>query len=681
MPGDGSIQQQLTKTVVAGSVAPLIVAAAGVVAVLAFGRNVAGAAVIVVVALLAALVVLRPGMHRVRTLKARFERANRLAAEAATVRLPEALDLARDGRKVTERQLPLLPDEHDELGELIAALDRTLRTAITVASEQARVRRQAGDMFVDLGRRHQALLGRSLELVTELERRERDPGTVADLLRLDHLVTRMRRNAESLLVLAGSEPGRAGSDPESIDTVLRAALSEIEAFDRVDAEKLEPEYVIGRSSGAVAHIIAELLENATSFSPPDSRVAVTGVHRADGYLIAVVDHGIGCKPDDLAEANQRLTQFRTVEFAPPRRLGLAVVAELARRHGIVVQLRDTTGGGTTASVLLPRMLLVGAPTAAAPAPLSAAPAPPTAAPVAPAAAAPPVTPAPARSSSGPPAMPADSPVRAAPPQSAPPPLPVPPPSPAAAPPASMPARPPAPAVPSPAAAPPAPPRAPAPPAPASRPEQPPITPTPVAPPVEPAAAAASSPAPSAVPPGTAPPVPTLSTDVAFTYGLDAAGSGSAAPAERDAPVPSAPTGQHHEDLLPRRVRGARLPDLGPERDATTEAPVREAQEVRERLTGFQAGIARARADAATGPDADAAPRPVAPAPPPPLMVVPTEPDVVAPPAPARAGPQVPVSRVARRRPASPAPAPPTSTPAPPTSTPTPTTRPSAPRAG
>ena len=243
MPGDGSIQEQLTKTVVAGSLAPLVVAVAGVVAVVAFGHNVAGAVVIIVVALLAAVVVLRPGMRRVRTLKARFERANRLAAEAATVRLPEALDLALDGGKVTDRQLPLLPDEHDELGELIAALDRTLRTAITVASEQARVRRQAGDMFVDLGRRHQALLSRSLELVTELERRDAIrapwPTFCASTISSPACAATPRASWCSQARNRGA-PART---PKPSRPSCAPRFLEIEAFDRVDVEKLEPERV------------------------------------------------------------------------------------------------------------------------------------------------------------------------------------------------------------------------------------------------------------------------------------------------------------------------------------------------------------------------------------------------------------------------------------------------------
>lgn len=359
MPRDGTIKRKLTVMVVAGALTPLVVAAFAVGALVIAGGQAVGIAAVVVIAVALSIAVYVAGTQRVRILHDRFDEATKLANEVATVRLPEALEAARDGRAVDNGHAAFVPDEHDELSEIIAAFDRTQRTAITLAAEQARVRRQASEMFVDLGRRHQALLSRTLTLVTELEATERDPATVTDLLRLDHLVTRMRRNAESLLVLAGSEPGRGRPTDTSIDDVVRNALQEIEAYDRVDAQHLEPSRVAGRVVAAVSHLLAELLENATMFSPPDSRVTVNGQHRPDGYVLSIVDHGIGLEPDELDAANSRLAQFRS-EFTPPRRLGLAVVAELARRHGIVVQLQSTPSGGTTASVLLSPVLLAGA---------------------------------------------------------------------------------------------------------------------------------------------------------------------------------------------------------------------------------------------------------------------------------------------------------------------------------
>jgi signal transduction histidine kinase len=373
MPRDGTIKRKLTVMVVAGALTPLVVAAFAVGALVVAGGQAVGIAAVVVIAVALSLSVYMAGTRRVEALHERFDRATKLANEVATVRLPEALEAARDGRTVNTDHAPLVSDERDELSDLIGAFDRTQRTAITLATEQARVRRQASEMFIDLGRRHQALLSRTLSLVTELEGSQRDPATVTDLLRLDHLVTRMRRNAESLLVLAGSEPGRGRASDATIDDVVRNALREIEAYDRVDAQQLEPSRVTGRAVAAVSHLLAELLENATVFSPPESRVTVNGLHRPDGYVISIVDHGIGLQPDELDAANGRLAQFRS-EFTPPRRLGLAVVAELARRHGIVVQLQPTSAGGTTASVLLSPVLLV-ATDDVAPARVAAPPAP------------------------------------------------------------------------------------------------------------------------------------------------------------------------------------------------------------------------------------------------------------------------------------------------------------------
>jgi signal transduction histidine kinase len=357
MPRDGHIRAKLSRIVYVSALAPLVVAAFAIVA-LALEGQVIGIAAVAVIAVALSLAVFVAGKSRVDALRQRFDQATSVANEVATVRLPAALEAARDGRPVPE-STPLPTDNRDELGELVSVLDRAQRTAVTLAAEQARIRRQASDMFIDLGRRHQALLGRTLALVGELESSERDPSTVTDLLRLDHLVTRMRRNAESLLVLAGSEPGRGSSQACAFDEVVRNALGEIEAFDRVDVGVLEPDRVIGRAVGAVSHLLAELLENATVFSPPDSRVTINGVHRPDGYVLSIIDIGLGMKPDELAEANQRLTQLHSVEFTPPRRLGLAVVAELARRHGMVVQLQPTEGSGITANVLLAPSLLAG----------------------------------------------------------------------------------------------------------------------------------------------------------------------------------------------------------------------------------------------------------------------------------------------------------------------------------
>jgi signal transduction histidine kinase len=565
MPRDGTIKQRLTRMVVAGALAPLVVAAFAIAALVIAGASPIGIAAVAIIAVALTVSLISAGTQRVNALQQRFERANRLANEVATVRLPEALEAARDGRAINDKRAPLVPDQRDELGDLIAVFDRTQRTAITLAAEQARVRRQASDMFVDLGRRHQALLGRTLSLVGELESSERDPSTVTDLLRLDHLVTRMRRNAESLLVLAGSEPGRPWAEAQTMDDVVRNALSEIEAFDRVDTGSLEADRVVGRAVGAVAHLLAELLENATVFSPPESRVTVNGVHRPDGYVFSIVDTGIGMLPDELADANERLTQFHTAEFTPARHLGLAVVAELARRHGIVVQLQPTPGGGTTASVLLSPALLAGpvdpglrmrssafddrfAPAAPrVPEPVYAPAPEPTYAPTPPAAA--PVMSEPV--------------VPAAPPEFAPPPLPEPEPALAAPEPALyergelLPRRVPGEHIPD-----------------LGRPRR------------------DDDEAPARVAPDVA---AQLS---GYQEGVERARfatpeRAAAAEAPGPAAVPEvADDGFVDEDDLERRTAGAQLPDTGPTRDPAATAPPRNPDEVRNALTTFQHGVAR-----------------------------------------------------------------------------------------
>ena len=244
-------------------------------------------------------------------------------------------------------------DGSDELSELAAAFNSVQQTAVNLASEQARIRHNVAEMFVNLGRRNQGLLNRTLSFISELERTEQDPETLDDLFRLDHLTTRMRRNAESLLVLAGSEPARTWSKPVAVGNVVRAALSEIESYDRVDFHEVEPARVKGNAIADVAHLLAELIENATTFSPPTSRVRLVGERAAEGYVISVIDKGIGLAPVELIEANRRIEQVARLDLAPTKVLGLYVVGRLAARHGIEVKLADAVAGGLAVTVKLP----------------------------------------------------------------------------------------------------------------------------------------------------------------------------------------------------------------------------------------------------------------------------------------------------------------------------------------
>jgi hypothetical protein len=238
-------------------------------------------------------------------------------------------------------------------------------TAADLASEQARSRRNVARMFVSLGRRNQSLLSRQLEYIDELEREESDADVLEHLFQLDHLATRMRRNAESLLVLAGEESPRRWSEPVPLGDVVRGAVGEIEDYQRVRIEGLDEVRLVGRAVSDVAHLLAELIENATNYSPPDAAVSVTGRHVDAGYSLAVTDHGVGMTAEQFEDANRRIDTSPRMDRVPASYLGLFVVGRLAARHAIRVRLVASDGEGVTARVLLPAAL-VAAPSSDAP---------------------------------------------------------------------------------------------------------------------------------------------------------------------------------------------------------------------------------------------------------------------------------------------------------------------------
>jgi signal transduction histidine kinase len=253
---------------------------------------------------------------------------------------------------------PVSVRTRDEVADVAAALNTVQDSALDLAVEQAVLRRNIADSFVNLGRRNQSLLGRQLDFVTELESHETNPETLASLFRLDHLATRMRRNAESLLVLAGIEPPRKWAAPVRITDVIRAALGEVEDYQRVAIRSVEPATVLGSAAADLAHLIAELLENALTFSPPDQNVEVRGEHRADGeYALAVIDVGFGMPADDIDQANRRLSGAESFTIAPSKYLGHYVAGNLAARHGIRINLGHSPGHGVTAAIDLPPTLL------------------------------------------------------------------------------------------------------------------------------------------------------------------------------------------------------------------------------------------------------------------------------------------------------------------------------------
>jgi signal transduction histidine kinase len=237
------------------------------------------------------------------------------------------------------------------------------RQLITADAEIGR-RRFTSEMLVNLARRNQSMLYRQLDIINQLEEKERDPDALSQLFTLDHLATRVRRNAESLLVLAGEQPPRTWSAPVPLRDVVRAAIAETEDLDRV---VFAIDDRIAATGGAVAdltHLLAELTENAVRFSPPDTAVTIRArPDRRDegGYLLTIEDWGVGMPPGDLIAANELLASPREVDLAVAQRLGFHVVARLAARHGISVSLGNTPGSGVTAVVALPAALFAAAP--------------------------------------------------------------------------------------------------------------------------------------------------------------------------------------------------------------------------------------------------------------------------------------------------------------------------------
>ncbi|MDQ0765727.1 nitrate- and nitrite sensing domain-containing protein [Streptomyces canus] len=253
-----------------------------------------------------------------------------------------------------------------EIAEVAASLQQVERTALHLAAQQAGLRRNTTESLANLGRRNQNLVRRQLGLITRLERQELDPDALAELFELDHLATRMRRNAESLLVLAGQNPPRPTAAPSDGLEVVQAAVAEVEQYRRVLIATVEPVRVRGHAVADVAHLLAELIENGLTFSPPTEPVEVHGWYDAedDTYSFAVVDHGVGMSEADKERANARLSDSgeEALLAAPARFLGHLVVGRLAHRlgEGAQVHLFDTTGGGLSALLVLPGRLLAPA---------------------------------------------------------------------------------------------------------------------------------------------------------------------------------------------------------------------------------------------------------------------------------------------------------------------------------
>ncbi len=264
-----------------------------------------------------------------RPLRSLAEQASTMAGDRLPAAVKEILAARRSEDVVHPDVDPVRVRAGGEVREVAAALNRVQDSAIGLAVEQARLRGNVADAFVNLGRRNQNLLSRQLEFITNLENDESNPETLEHLFKLDHLATRMRRNAESLLVLAGHEPPRTWSGPVEIGDVVRGALGEVEGYQRVRLRHLDDARVDGAVAVDVSHVVAELVENALTFSPPDTDVEVYGRRDEFGYLLTIVDQGIGIPADELERANALISSPDTGTFAASRFLGHYVVAQLA----------------------------------------------------------------------------------------------------------------------------------------------------------------------------------------------------------------------------------------------------------------------------------------------------------------------------------------------------------------
>jgi hypothetical protein len=246
----------------------------------------------------------------------------------------------------------------DEISRVGQAFDQVRQTAIRAAVDEANLRRGLNDVFRSLARRSQSLLHRQLALLDQMERRARDPEALDDLFRLDHLTTRMRRHAEGLVILAGAAPSRAWSNPVRMVDVMRGAIAEVEDYARVSVAIRSQAALAGPAVADVIHLLAELVENATTLSPPYTSVRVSGDAVASGFVIEVEDRGLGMSPQRLGELNERLASPPEFNPSDSEQLGLFVVSQLAKRHGIRVTLKASPYGGTSAVVLIPAQLVV-----------------------------------------------------------------------------------------------------------------------------------------------------------------------------------------------------------------------------------------------------------------------------------------------------------------------------------
>ncbi|WP_406692939.1 sensor histidine kinase [Saccharopolyspora sp. ID03-671] len=318
-------------------------------------RDSALVALLLIVAFGVATFIARSMLRPLRTLRYN-------ALEIAQKSLPDAINRVTENpgasHQTTVPTVPVYTDE--EIGQVARTFDAVHQQALRLAVEQAMLRNNVNDLFVNLARRSQTLVQRQLALIDRLEQDEQDPDQLSSLFELDHLATRMRRNNENLLILGGTDLTRRTMRPVPLTEVLGAAVSEVEQYARVAVVDAPELALQGRVVNDFVHLVAELLENATVFSNPDTEVTVRTAYRRQQLVIEIRDRGVGIDAGEIDEINERLVRPPEIDVAVSRRMGLFVVGQLARRHNIEVELGNNEGleGGVTATVRLSGDLVV-----------------------------------------------------------------------------------------------------------------------------------------------------------------------------------------------------------------------------------------------------------------------------------------------------------------------------------
>lgn len=324
-------------------------------------RTLTASLIAAIAALLLAVGIFFVALRLSSRLIARLTKLRTDTLDIAEVRMPELVMRVRAGEEVDlDAEVALLDHGDDEIGQVAEAFNKAQQTAIAAALDEAKMREGTKAVFLNIAHRSQVIVHRQLKVLDQAERKQEDPDQLDTLFQLDHLSTRARRNAENLIILGGGQPGRQWRNPVALTEVVRGASAETEDFARVKMSKLPSIAVNGMVVGDLVHLLAELIDNATAFSPPTSKVEIRGNVVGRGVVIEVEDQGLGIESEAAEQFNELLRNppdFGIMALSTEPRLGLFVVARLAARHGIAVTLRESAYGGTRAIVLVKSELL------------------------------------------------------------------------------------------------------------------------------------------------------------------------------------------------------------------------------------------------------------------------------------------------------------------------------------